>query len=109
MKDSYFEEWINGVIMQHCSEQQFNLQLNQAGLKKYNIDKNSLISLGVSPDNASRILKSLYVYSMGFNNTLKEMIGGNNRIKLIIWRVFMILIEYCSDGNLKTMLSEQQK
>ncbi len=56
-----------------------------------------------------RIFKSLFVYSMGFNTLLKEVAGKNMNVRKTFWKVFAILLEYCSDGEFETMLGEIER
>lgn len=73
------------------------------------MDKNSLLSHGVGEAKASRILKSLFVYSIGFNNLLAELGNKKLEVKKNVWRVFCVLVEYCSEGSVETVLSSIQK
>ena len=41
---------------------------------------------------------------MGFNTLLKEM--GGIHIQKSLWKVYAILLEYCSDGDFETMIAE---
>jgi len=47
----------------------------------------------------------LFVYSMGFNNILKELGTTRSTLKSI-WKVYAILLEYCSAGNFETIMGE---
>jgi hypothetical protein len=78
-------------------------------LKKYGIDKNSLLSKGIDPVNLERIYKSLFVYSMGFNTLLKEIGSKNMNLRKTFWKVYAILLEYCSDGDFDTMIGEIER
>ena len=44
---------------------------------------------------------------MGFNTLLKEM--GGSHIQKSLWKVYAILLEYCSDGDFQTMIAEIQR
>ena len=46
---------------------------------------------------------------MGFNTLLKEVGGKNMNIRKTFWKVFAILLEYCSDGDFETMLAEIER
>ena len=95
----YIKNWLNQVLLEYCSDEDFDLTIENTALKKYGIDKNSLLSKGFNPDNLERIYKSLFVYSMGFNTLLKEVAGKNMNVRKTFWNVYAILLEYCSDGD----------
>jgi len=95
----YIKNWLNQVLLEYCSDEDFDLTIENTALKKYGIDKNSLLSKGFNPDNLERIYKSLFVYSMGFNTLLKEVTGKNMNVRKTCWKVYAILLEYCSDGD----------
>ncbi len=95
----YMKNWLNQVLLEYCSDEDFDLTIENSALKKYGIDKNSLLSKGFNPDNIERIYKSLFVYSMGFNTLLKEVAGKNMNVRKTFWKVYAILLEYCSDGD----------
>lgn len=66
---------------------------NNAGLKVYNIDRSSLIKLGLHQDHVNRLYRSLFVYSLGFNNLLAECCGPNNKmLRNNIWKAFAVLL-----------------
>ena len=49
------------------------MTIQNTALKKFSIDRNSLLSKGIKMSNLNRIYKSLFVYSIGFNSLLKEV------------------------------------
>lgn len=57
--------------MEACQSEKFDSTIENPALKKYNLDENSLRSKGIRPENLTRIYKSLFVYSIGFNDLLK--------------------------------------
>jgi len=64
-------------------------------LEKFNLDKNSLLSKGLNVGTIEKIYQTLFAHSMGFNNQLKELVSNMSTLKLI-WKVYAILLEYCS-------------
>ena len=72
------------------------------------MDRNTLLSKGVSSEHIDRIYKSLFVYSMGYNTLLGEL-GGGMSVRKVLWKVFAILLEYCSDGDFQTMIGEMER
>jgi hypothetical protein len=107
LKNKHFEEWLNHALLESCRDEKFDRTIEHPALKKYGIDKNSLLSKGINPDHLSRIFKSLFVYSMGFNAMLKEI--GGTHIRKALWKVYAILLEYCSDGDFETMIAEIER
>ncbi len=85
------------------------MTLGKGALKRFEIDKNSLLAEGISERSVSRILKSIFVYSIGFNNLLAELGKDKVKVKKNLWRVFSVLVEYCSEGSLSTVLSTIEK
>lgn len=57
--------------MEACQDEKFDMTLENPALKKYALDENSLRSKGIKPEHLTRIYKSLFVYSLGFNDLLK--------------------------------------
>jgi hypothetical protein len=109
LTDSHFEDLINQVLLERCSDENFDRNIPNPALKRYEIDRNSLLSHGISAANASRILKSLFVYSIGFNNLLSEVGHHKLPVKKNLWKVFSILIEHCSGGSFETIISDIQR
>lgn len=57
----------------------------------------------------NRLYKILFVYSMGFNTLLKELTGNNKNITKSIWKVYVMLLEYSSEGNFQTTMGELER
>ena len=55
-----------------------------------------------------RLYRSLFVYSIGFNDLLIE-ICNSQLLKQILWKVYARLLEYCSDGKFETMIGEIER
>lgn len=65
--------------------------------------------IGINPDNINRLYRSFFVYSIGFNNLLKDICLKNAVLQNSVWRVFALLLEYCSEGNFDTMIGEIER
>jgi hypothetical protein len=66
-------------------------------LRAYGVDKETLSVEGVPESSISRLYKWMFIYSVGFNELLKTILGhSKNKTGLItsIWKVFAILMEY---------------
>ncbi len=108
------EQWLNNMLVEACFTEKFETSISQAALKKFGIDRNTLRSKGVGDELISRLMRSLYVYSMGFNGLTEELtlhMGREDRLstKTTIWSVFSSLLEYCSMGEFNTMLGEKER
>lgn len=68
-----------------------------APIRRYQIDKQTLQTLGLSTEMQSRIYQSLYVHSIGFHAFVKELtkhvVEGRAALRVNIWKVFQILLE----------------
>lgn len=51
----------------------------------------------------------MFVYSIGFNNLLKDLAGKNMNLRKTIWKVYAILLEYCAEGTFETMIGEIER
>ena len=69
------------------------------------IDRGSLMARGLTDDTIARIYQSLYVYSKGFSEFLKDMTGVGTIVYINIWKVFSILLQSCSGGELDTIIA----
>ena len=78
-------------------------------LKKYGLDRNSLLSKGLAISDLNRIYKSLFVYSIGFNDLLNELCKRNMNLRKTIWRVYSVLLEYCAQGHFEVMIAEIER
>jgi hypothetical protein len=67
------------------------------------------MSNGVDPSDVSRIYNSLFVYSIGFNNLIKQISKGNRELVKNIWKVYSLLLEYCAAGNYETLVGEMER
>lgn len=46
---------------------------------------------------------------MGFNTLLKEIGCKNMNLRKTLWKVFAILLEYCSEGDFESMIAEIER
>jgi len=65
------ENWLDQVLIEYCQEEKFDKTIQNPALKKMGLDRNSLLSQGIQPDHVNRVYKTMFVYSIGFNNLLK--------------------------------------
>lgn len=68
-------------------------------ITRYGIDRNMLVSAGISSKDVDSIYRSLFVHSLGFFEMLKQKMSNvslTDKTELCknIWKVFIILLEY---------------
>lgn len=66
------------------------------GLSKFGLARGQLAGAGLSASTVERLYRSLYVYTVGFHDTLKELLThSSERASLIagVWRSFMTIAE----------------
>jgi hypothetical protein len=73
------------------------------------IDENSLVAKGLPAQNVVRLYRSLFVFGMGFNNLLGELAGNRMEVLKTVWRVYSIILEYCSRGGMVTVIGEIER
>jgi hypothetical protein len=78
-------------------------------LKKLGIDENSLVAKGLPAANVSRLYRGLFVFGMGFNSLIGELSNGNMEVLKTIWRIYSIILEYCSKGSMVTVIGEIER
>jgi hypothetical protein len=86
--------------MEYFPNQYFDRKIPNCALKKLSIDENSLIAKGLNPKNISRLYRSLFVFGMGYNEFVAEMARGNMELTKTLWKIYSVVVEYCSRGNL---------
>ena len=64
---------------------------------------------GLKASHVGRLYRSLFVFGMGYNELTKEMSIGNPEVGKIIWKIYSIILEYCSKGNLETVIGDIQR
>lgn len=64
-------EWLNEALIEATPGINVDKNVEGSAITYYCIDRSSLISKSLSPDNIDRLYQSLFVYSIGFNTLLK--------------------------------------
>jgi hypothetical protein len=105
------ENWLNDILVEYCFEEKFDPTIQNPALKKFQIDRNSLLSKGIGHGEIDRIYRSLFVYSLGFNRLLDELANTSesSAIRKTVWRVYAMLLEYCARGEFETMVGEIER
>lgn len=111
------EIWLNETML--TAEAQTNEKLGLTSeiirveqkkpLNRFNVDRMSLSKAGMSSTQIDRVYRSLFVYSVGFYEMLREAIGtAKNRPAIIsnFWKVFSILLEYCCKHDYRMQIAE---
>lgn len=107
------ENWINQTLTdaEHLDIPSVILKpKNQIPLTRYGIDRLLLTSKGVDSQNVDRIYRSLFVYSVGFYELLKQQMSNvseENSLQLLmnIWKTYGVLLEYSCRTEYRLLIS----
>lgn len=110
------ENWINSTLTdaEHLDIPSVILKpKNKVPLTRYGIDRIVLTSAGLSPDMVDRIYRSLFVYSVGFFELLKQQMincSDENSLRLLmnLWKTYGILLEYACKTEYRLLISRIQ-
>ena len=77
----------------------------------FSVSRNSgkLSNSGMPSELIDRVYRALFVYSVGFYELVKKCLGCTGKRYSIItnlWKVFAILLEYCSKSDYRLLISE---
>lgn len=78
-------------------------------LVHFGVDRSSLLEEGLGDDVADRVYSALFVYSVGFNTMIRELMHtchSKYSISSKIWKVFSMLLEYCAVLDYKHIITE---
>lgn len=85
---------------------------HQNPISRYQIDRLILVNNGIPPETVDRIYRSLFVYSVGFYELIKNCLQHTEKKYSMItniWKVFAILLEYCCRTDYRMLISEISK
>lgn len=107
------ENWINQTLTdaEHLDIPSAILKpKNQIPLTRYGIDRLLLTSKGVDNKNVDRIYRSLFVYSVGFFELLKQQMSNvseENSLNLLmnLWKTYGVLLEYSCRTEYRLLIS----
>jgi len=106
------ETWINETLTdaEHLDIPGCILQPEHKNpITRYGIDRIEMDNCGVPRDFVDRIYRTLFVYSVGFYEMIKNLIKhSNQKYSLVtrIWKVFAVLLEYCCVTDYKMMITQ---
>lgn len=111
MSPKVIESWINDTLLE---AQNLNIpgvivkpeQKNP--LRRYGIDRKTLMDAGVPEDQVERIYRGMFVYSVGYYELLKKVLSHtSNKYNIItaLWKVFSVLLEYCCRADYKMLIA----
>ncbi|CDW78838.1 UNKNOWN [Stylonychia lemnae] len=111
------EIWLNETMQTAEAQSNDQIGLNsdivrmdqKKPLNRFNVDRITLSKAGVTNEQIDRIYRSLFVYSVGFYEMLKNAIGKcKNRPAMIsnFWKVYSILLEYCCKHDYRMQIQE---
>ena len=82
-------------------------------ISRYGIDKMTLTNAGVPVETVDRLYRALFVHSIGFFEFIKTCFDhvGKNQYTMVtnLWKVFAILLEFCSKSDYQMMISAINK
>ena len=98
-------EWLNipGVILK--PEQ-------KKPISRYNIDRHFLIEEGLNKALIDRIYRSLFVFSIGFNDIIRMVVSHAKHsftTTTYIWKAFSVLLEYSCQVDHKMMIEHAEE
>ncbi|CAD8140598.1 unnamed protein product [Paramecium pentaurelia] len=96
------ERWINEALREACVDEKQN------NLKKLGLDRHSLKSAGLKDEEANRLYRSMFVYTVGFYEMLQDILK-NFQLTANIWQVFGILLEYVAKGDFQLTINQIKK
>ena len=115
MSPKVLETWINETLQdaEHLDIPGVILKPeHQNPISRYGIDRLILFNAGIPPETIDRIYRSLFVYSVGFYELIKNCLQHTERKYSMItniWKVFAILLEYCCRTDYRMLISEISK
>ena len=107
------ENWINATLTdaEHLDIPSVILKpKNKVPLTRYGIDRISLTAAGISAGLVDRIYRSLFVYSVGFFELLKQQMSNcseENSLTLLmnLWKAYGVLLEYSCKTEYRLLIS----
>ena len=82
-------------------------------ISRYGIDKMTLTNAGIPAEMVDRLYRALFVHSVGFYEFLNSCFDhvGKSQYSLVtnVWKVFAILLEFCSKSDYQMMISAVNK
>lgn len=115
MSPKVLETWINETLQdaEHLDIPGVILKPeHQNPISRYGIDRLVLFNAGLPTENIDRIYRSLFVYSVGFYELIKNCLQHTKKkysMITSIWKVFAILLEYCCRTDYRMLISEISK
>eukprot|EP00854_Cymbomonas_tetramitiformis_P016421 gene16421-19492_t len=106
------ECWLNDLLTKtgpkNTDEGVELLQVSSAslsGLSNYGLSRAELVKAGLSPAAVERMYRALYVYTVGFHDTMKELFThSEQRVGLVenVWKTFIAIAEKSLKANFKS-------
>ena len=115
MSSKVLETWLNETLQdaEHLDIPGVILKPeHQNPVSRYKIDKLVLFAAGIPQKEIERIYRSLFVYSVGFYELIRNCLQHTQKKYSMItniWKVFAILLEYCCRTDYRMLISEISK
>ena len=110
MNSKVLETWINETLAdaEHMDIPGVILKPQQkTPINRYGIGQQTLLNEYIPQEIITRIYRALFVYSVGFHELLKNCLEHTNKnyeINTNIWKVFLVLLEYCCRSDYKMLI-----
>ncbi|KAK9820233.1 hypothetical protein WJX72_007746 [[Myrmecia] bisecta] len=105
------ETWLDEVLHQPTQHSPRERQgfLGSKGLGRFGLSREALAGGGLSSEEVDRLYRSMYVYTVGFQDLLKDLLTHcDNRAAVLhnVWRAFMCISETALKVNFKSEFLE---
>ena len=105
------EKWVSSTLKDahNLNIPKMVLKSGAEPLERYHIDRRTLNELGFKRESVDRLYKALFVYSLGFHQfvySLTKDLPNSFSVMTSIWKVFLILLEYCNKVDYEIMLNK---
>ena len=85
------------------------MKVNENPLSHFGVDRATLTQEGVGEEECDRLFSSLFVYSIGFNTMIRDIMTtckSKYSISSRIWKIFSMLLEFCTVLDHKQIITE---
>jgi hypothetical protein len=112
MNPKIIETWINETLgdAEHLDIPGVLLKPKHKNpISRYGVDKLTLTNAGIPTEVVDRIYRALFVYSIGFYELMNKALAhttGKYGVITSIWKVYAVLLEYCSASDYRMLISE---
>lgn len=85
--------WLNQVLSDYCLSDEVPQNNGQfKALERFGLDRSSLLSRGLHPEAVGQLHRTLFVHSLGFQSSIKELCSHSLATTKSIWKAYAILL-----------------